>query len=371
MSSLHRVALVYLGRRGGIARYTLELAHALQSECQLSCHFSAHNVLREEIDRLDCPIYFYPTYTGLRSFVTSTVAMSEPRRIARSLKNESADFILDTGSGPWGDLLCRMTGRVPWVRIVHDAVLHQGRWKMLFAIQRALFPVRCNALIGVSEFTAAALRLQYPAMPVIASRHGIICNSTTPDIEGIVARRKHFIFFGRIEPYKGISVLLDAFELASASDSELRLTICGSGVVSMQQRRKIERLGIELRNEWLSEDEIDMIFAKVGVVVLPYLTATQSGVAAIAMAKALPIIATNVGALPEQVLDGINGLVVSVADVIALRDAMVKIASQETIARDFAVGSLKLGQTSYGWKAIATNMINDLVNGIYASSLAV
>jgi glycosyltransferase involved in cell wall biosynthesis len=245
---------------------------------------------------------------------------------------------------------------------VHDAVPHQDRWKLLSAIQRTLFPVSCDALIGVSDFTAAELRFQYPGMPVIASRHGIICNSATPDIESIVARRKHFIYFGRIEPYKGISVLLDAFELASLSDSELRLTICGSGVISMQQRRKIERLGVELHNEWISEDEINIIFAKAGVVVLPYLTATQSGVAAIAMAKALPIIATNVGALPEQVLDGINGLVVPVDDVIALQDAMVKIASRETIAREFAVGSLKLGQTSYGWKAIATNMIRDLAN---------
>jgi glycosyltransferase involved in cell wall biosynthesis len=296
--------------------------------------------------------------------MTSTIRLKSPRRIAKTLIKENPDIVLDTGSGPWGDLLIRMTKKLRWISVIHDAVLHQDRWRPFFAIQRALLPLRCRGLIGVSSHTATLLREQHPSIPIISSRHGVICESPIVNVNKIAENRKRFIFFGRIEAYKGLSVLLEAFELARQHDPDVRLTVCGEGLISKEQRARAERLGVLLRNEWIDEREIDALFSEAGVVVLPYLSATQSGVAAIAMAKGLPAIATSVGALPEQVLDGISGRIVPPGDAGALSAAMIEIAGSEEIALEFATGSLSRGKTTYKWDTIADELINDLIFSI-------
>lgn len=357
-----RIALTYLGRRGGIAQYTLELARALQSMCDLSCHLSTYNLLRPQFERLKCPVRFYETYTGGTSFALRSLTMLRPLRIAKSIASERPDFVLDSETGPWGNLVRRITPSLPWVCTIHDAVLHEGRVELLRRTERLLFPIGANvrALVGVSAFTAAILSRRFPAKPIIASRLGITCGDTAPDLDSVVARRKHFVFFGRIEPYKGVPVLVDAFEIALKHESDLRLTICGSGNIPSRVVAKMNRLGVRLRNEWVPEDEVGKIFSDGGVLVLPYLTATQSGVASIALARALPSIATNVGALPEQVIDRVSGRIVPAGDSSALAAAMVEIAASEEIARTFAAGTMRHAQMQYAWKTIAADLISDL-----------
>ncbi len=364
MTSPPRVALVFLGRKGGIPRYTLEFARALQSRCQLSCHLSAYNVLCAEFERLTCPVHLYPTYRNWSTFVTSTIRLKKLRRIAEALIRENPDFVIDTGSGPWGDLLIRMTGKLKWFSVVHDVILHRDRWRPLYATQRALLPLRGHGLIGISSHETTLLREQHPSIPVISSRHGVIYESEIVNINKIVENRKRFIFFGRLEAYKGLSVLLEAFELTRRHDPDVRLTVCGKGFVSKEQRARAGLLGVLLRNEWVDERAIDALFSEAGVVVLPYLGATQSGVAALAMAKGLPAIATNVGALPEKVLDGISGRIVPPGDAAALSAAMIEIAGSDKIAREFATGSLRRGKTIYKWDTIANELINDLILSI-------
>jgi glycosyltransferase involved in cell wall biosynthesis len=354
------VSVLYLGRRGGIAHYTLELVRALYKRCKVSCHLSAHCVIREQIEDLGCRVSFHITYNNLPTFLARTIQMREPRRIASAIRSDRSHLILDTGAGPWGDLLQRMTPELRWVKVVHDAVPHNDRWKRLSRIQRIMFPLKSHALVGASRYTAATLRVQHPSLPIIASRHGVICNRLCSGVDIAVQNRKKFLFFGRLEPYKGISTLLEAFELARRVEPDIQLTICGEGYLSKQQKTHISAMGVQLQNRWIPEREMEAIFAKSGVIVLPYLAATQSGVAAVAMANGLPAIASSVGALPEQILDGISGYIVPPGDAFALSDAMTKIASSDEVARNLANGSLRQGQVAYAWESIADDLIRDL-----------
>ena len=82
-----------------------------------------------------------------------------------------------------------------------------------------LYPMRRDALIGVSEFTSARLHLRRLQIRVIARRYDIICNSKLANIEAIATRRKNFLFSVESRNIKGISILLDAFELAMRAGS--------------------------------------------------------------------------------------------------------------------------------------------------------
>jgi len=113
------------------------------------------------------------------------------------------------------------------------------------------------------------------------------------------------LFFGLIRPYKGVKYLIEAFEnLPERIVENSRLLIVGEvwedeTSVEMAIRSKYSD-SITVINKYVPDDEVSLYFSSADVVVLPYLRASQSGVAHIAMAFGLPIIATPVGGLKES-----------------------------------------------------------------------
>jgi glycosyltransferase involved in cell wall biosynthesis len=80
---------------------------------------------------------------------------------------------------------------------------------------------------------------------------------------------------------------------------------------------------VSLDNRYVPNEEVPEIFRKADVLVLPYLSASSSGVAQIAFSNALPVIASTAGGLSEAVLDGINGLSFPSGDSDALAEQIV------------------------------------------------
>jgi len=108
------------------------------------------------------------------------------------------------------------------------------------------------------------------------------------------------LLFGRLEPYKGIHVLLQAMQRVWFERPEVRLVVAGVGpeasIVPSDPR-------ISLRNEYIPEDALDDLYREATVAVLPYVQASQSGAGAYALARGVPTIVSDVGALGEIALD--------------------------------------------------------------------
>jgi len=138
------------------------------------------------------------------------------------------------------------------------------------------------------------------------------------------------LFFGMVRKYKGLDVLLRAMPkvLAHRECRECRLLIAGEFYDSVDKYRKLiydYRLEqhVFLDNRYIPNEEIAGIFDRVDVLVLPYLNATQSAVARIALANALPLIASRSGGLSEIVIENVNGLLFPVADSNALAEQII------------------------------------------------
>ncbi len=137
-----------------------------------------------------------------------------------------------------------------------------------------------------------------------------------------------FLFFGYVRKYKGLDVLLDALALLKGK-LDIALIVVGEFYEGEQAYRdRIRRLGIEsmvtVRSDYVPNEEVKYYFSAADAVVLPYLSATQSGIAQIAYNFDLPVIATDVGGLAEIVRDGETGLVVPPNDAPALAAAILK-----------------------------------------------
>jgi glycosyltransferase involved in cell wall biosynthesis len=142
----------------------------------------------------------------------------------------------------------------------------------------------------------------------------------------IGVRGRNILFFGYVRPYKGVHVLLDAFAKARRT-VDAKLVIVGEFYEPKEPyEEQIRRLNLEegvmLVDRYVSDEEVGTFFSAADVVVLPYTSATQSGVIQVAFAFHKPVISTAVGGIPEVVKDGVNGLLVPPCDSDALCDAV-------------------------------------------------
>jgi glycosyltransferase involved in cell wall biosynthesis len=130
------------------------------------------------------------------------------------------------------------------------------------------------------------------------------------------------LFFGYVRKYKGLDVLLNALALLRGQ-LDLALLVVGEFYDDERTYRDmIRRLELEntvtLRADYIPSEEVKYYFSAADAVVLPYTSATQSGIAQIAYNFDLPVIASNIGGLPEVVRDGETGLLVPPNDPRAL-----------------------------------------------------
>jgi glycosyltransferase involved in cell wall biosynthesis len=132
------------------------------------------------------------------------------------------------------------------------------------------------------------------------------------------------LFFGLIRPYKGLRVLLDA--LAKLPE-EHTLVVAGECYGSWAPYQdQINALGLQdrvkIHNEFIDDDDVPLFFSAADFVVLPYVSASQSGVTALALHHSVKVIASDVGDLATTVVPELTGRLVPPSDATALAEAM-------------------------------------------------
>jgi D-inositol-3-phosphate glycosyltransferase len=123
------------------------------------------------------------------------------------------------------------------------------------------------------------------------------------------------LFFGFVRPYKGVDVLLRA--LAQVPDAQL--TIAGEVWNGAEQlRAKVAELGladrVDLRLSYVPSDELEQLFRDADAVVLPYTSGTGTQQVRVAQAHGVPVIASRISTIPQQVTDGEDALLVTPGD---------------------------------------------------------
>lgn len=119
-------------------------------------------------------------------------------------------------------------------------------------------------------------------------------NQTLQNLEN----QKYMLFFGRIEPYKGVDNLIKAYKASKASKTGIKLVIAGKGTIN-------EPIGdsdnIICMNEYIPNNLLSNLIRNAMFTVVPYISATQSGVIMSSFACNTPVMVTPVGALPYSV----------------------------------------------------------------------
>lgn len=171
---------------------------------------------------------------------------------------------------------------------------------------------------------AHVLKVPHPIYDMFGGEHD---KETARKRLGIQARRV-VLFFGYVRAYKGLDILIQAMADV-VREMEVMLIVAGEFYEDREPYdRQISELGLEacvrIVDDYIPNEEVGWYFSAADVVVLPYLSATQSGIVQIAYALDKPVIITDVGGLPEVVLDGKTGLVVPSRDSKRLARAILR-----------------------------------------------
>jgi D-inositol-3-phosphate glycosyltransferase len=134
---------------------------------------------------------------------------------------------------------------------------------------------------------------------------------------GIGGREKTILFFGGIQPYKGLEYLVAAFHLIASNHEEYRLIIVGSPMQSGQYWQEIQeaieghpsRGQVIRRLEYVPDSDTELYFKAADVAALPYTEIFQSGVLVLSYSFGLPVIATDVGSFGKDIVEGQTGFV--------------------------------------------------------------
>jgi len=147
---------------------------------------------------------------------------------------------------------------------------------------------------------------------------------------GLSNHHKVVLFFGSIAPYKGLEYLVEAMALLAETHPECRLIIAGwpknSTVYWEQVARRISDLGLSSRViqriEYVPDWDTEIYFKAADVLVLPYTHVYQSGVLFLGYNFGLPVIASDVGSLKEEIIEGKTGFVCKPHDPVDLAKSM-------------------------------------------------
>jgi glycosyltransferase involved in cell wall biosynthesis len=373
----HRVLLWHWGRAGAGAKFTFELARALDGIPAIHTAISASRGSQlEEMASALPGVSLHPvtTFQGDKATLVGRLRAALgllrlpliARDFARSLRATKADIALCTMQSVWDaatlPILRRHARR--FVLILHDARMHPGENQFYRDAVLARQVAAADGLIVLSDHVG---RMAHECHGFPQERIWMVPHGAFTFGSGEAAPRRlqpdkpvRLLFFGRIVAYKGLGHLLDAYRILRAQGVRVELEIAGSGDLGPYRAAMAGLEGLHVRNGWIGDEGIPEILDRADIMVLPYVEASQSGVAAAAVAAGLPMVATPVGGLAEQVIDGVTGTVAAGMSAQDLADAIARLVREPALYHACSEGGLRQATGELSWEAVAGRVANVL-----------
>lgn len=360
----------YLGENGAGPVFSLELAKGLaQNGHDVYGLVSSRSLNLEDWKNEPCfkKLVILDTYSSKKDYLlhlnkyTGQVA----RKCKELLGEIEMDCVIRTFPHPMLKAAEKQLQIKKNITFCHDPLNHSGeplsakvRNRMymkqaeeVIVLTRSFIPIITNEY-GITEehvhFMPHGMMAQYREKQ---NKNPLVCFDEN---------KVNYVFFGRIEDYKGIPILLKAFQRLEEKYDNITLTIAGKGNIEKYQSDIDKITNITVINRYISDEEVGTLFDSESVVaVIPYVDATQSGVIPIALEYGNSIVATATGGLKEQLDDGRIGLFAKPGDIEDLAEQMEK-AMDSSLRSEQGILGQEFAKT-LSWKEV-TKVITNIVS---------
>ncbi len=188
------------------------------------------------------------------------------------------------------------------------------------------------------------------------------------EVERMPSEKPELLFWGRMEDEKGIPELLEAMKIVVKKIPDVKLILVGEGNRLEEYKQRVRKLGLVPRMivpGWQSMEAIQKLTATASAAVFPSRIESFGLSVAEALGAGVPVIASNAGALPEIVEDGVTGTLVSPRDPEALADAICTVLENAEKFRRMADRGRESVRQNFSWDSTAEQLI-----GLYRQELA-
>lgn len=249
------------------------------------------------------------------------------------------------------------------IGLLHNVIAHETKPGDK-ALTKYFFN-RCNGFVLLNKSSEKDLLELKPGAKYIISSHPLYDHYGEKIDTGearkkldIPADKKVILFFGFIRDYKGLDILIESMK--ELDDSYLLLIageVYGDFKKYDQQIDKLNlRNRINLQIRYIPETEIPIFFSAGDVCVLPYRSATQSGIVGIAYHFDLPVIVTNTGGLAEMVEENKTGLILNNLSPPQLTAAIQNYFTDGL--KEKFIPNIEEYRSKHSWKALADGIIS-------------
>ncbi len=176
---------------------------------------------------------------------------------------------------------------------------------------------------------------------------------------GLPQQNKYLLFFGFIRKYKGLDLLLEAMSDERIRKEDIHLIVAGEYYGDQEFYEKIIRDHqlrdkVHLFTDFIPNEEVRTYFGAANLVVLPYRSATQSGITQVAYHFKKPMIATRVGGLPEAVPEGKTGFLCE-PEPVSVAAAILRFFEPDSIPD--LEQHLEAERQKYSWDTFARSLL--------------
>lgn len=255
------------------------------------------------------------------------------------------------------------------VLTVHDPFPHSGQMSKGKEKDRRKAFKLCDIFILLNKVQEADFRKVYGL-----NRNQVILSQLGEyDYLRIVSSERQerlgpfILFFGQIQPHKGVEYLLEAMKKIHQKHPNVKLIIAGKGSLYFDKTLYQNLDYIEIRNYYITVSELASLLQQCLFAVCPYKDATQSGVVQTAFSVNVPLIVTDAGSLHCSVKDGEYGLVVPRCDSDALAKAMIRLLEYPELLVSFRKNIHEKWHPEMSWEPIAAQY-EEIYNSLVVKS---
>ena len=352
-----RILVWHWGRRGAGPLYALNMARALMEQPDTEV-FVSYSTLNEQVEgfrALDLPSLEVKTFSTMPEGILRSMALPWIRHSFRNfLISNRIGVVYCPMWHPWNAAIITVIKSLdlPFLLTVHDAHRHAGDSDWLQDRLEAFEQKHASGYITLSAHVKDQLvaRLGVPADRVEVIPLAPFDYSGQAPRHRDSPRALRVLFLGRILDYKGLDILLDAYRIVRETHGDgITLTIAGSGDMSIYANTIATLQGVTIVNEWLSDDDISYQLSQADVLALSYREASQSGIVATAYGSGLPVVATPIGGLVEQVVHRETGLIADSTTPSDFAAALNQLVVDPDLLSRLSEGARQHAEESMGW----------------------
>ena len=340
-----KILIISTQLRGGCFQYANNIILNWKDRCEI---VMPDHGLEEETVIPDWTIKYYG-YNQIRRLVSFFYSLL---RIACGLLFGRYEALVLFGLSQWDYYYLKLWNitKLKSFAVIHDGKMHDGelcdkQQKIMIDIMKM-----STNLIYLSEYVKRLVNENFNIdKPSHIAPHGLIDYGKIHHYEQRPVPK--ILFLGRVSRYKGVDTLLEAMRLVP-SDCYSKLIIAGRWEKNIDIVPSTEK--IEIKNKYLSYEEILTTIESCDIMVFPYREATQSGVATLALNYLKPSIVTTVGAFKEQFTE--RSAVFVEPDNPAEFARSITELCYDLARRNIMVESIKKEKSQFEWQSIAERL---------------